>query len=181
MGHVINNDPNWTDVNFWDDAEPASPAPANRRSGSGRRGKIETIGAQRREPLVLAVEDQTRFSPGLETICEFLGVKLEQVNSHRDLASLLKLRRPMAVFCELDSPGQDGCHVMKIVAKHDRTLPVLVVTGDDPSLLGAAQAVEEIFHLTGVVVSQRLPAIGELVEFLFSAGRKGRCLSLMPG
>lgn len=180
MGHVINNS-YWAGANFWEDAGLDPQPLRNKRSGSGRRGSVEIVGATRREPLVLVVEDQTRFSPGLQTICEFLGIQLEQVNSHRDLAPLLKVRRPMAVFCELDSPGQDGCHVMKIVADHDRTLPVMVVTGDDSSLLGAAQAVEEIFLLTGITACQRLPGVGELVEFLFSAGRKGRCLSFMPG
>jgi len=152
----------------------------DKRSRNKRGLVVEGVGIARREPIILAVEDQVRFSPALRTICEFLGIQVEWVDSHRDLAPLLKACRPMAVFCELDSPGQDGCHVMKIVADHDRTLPLLVVSGDDPSLLGAAQAVEELLHLTGVVASQRLPGIGELVEFLFQAGRKGRCLSLMP-
>ena len=57
----------------------------------------------------------------------------------------------------------------------------MVVSGRDPSLLGAAQAVEELLHLTGVIASDRLPEVGELVEFLSSASRKGRCLGLMPG
>lgn len=179
MGQVIKNSC-WEDTAFWRNIEPDPQPMAARRVGGGHDGSSEFAGPVRREPLVLAVEDQIRFSPGLQTICEFLGIELEQVTSHRDLAPLLKAQRPMAVFCELDSPGQDGCHVMKIVAEHDRTLPVLVLTGDDPSLLGAAQAMEEILRLTGVVACRRLPAIGELVEFLFSAGRKGRCLSLMP-
>jgi len=166
---------------YWEGEASGRQTSAKRRSSSKRRAPTEMADLARREPLVLAVEDQVRFSPGLQTICEFLGIRLERVDSHRDLTPLLKVCRPMAVFCELDSPGQDGCHVMKIVAEHDRTLPLLVVSGEDPSLLGAAQAVEELLHLTGVLASERLPGIGELVEFLFAAGRKGRCLSLLPG
>ena len=179
MGHVINNS-GWIGAGGWNNA----------RHDPERKKKefLETVGPiQRdvvalalRDPLVLIVEDQPFVLPGLETICEFLGIQMELVNSQHDLALLLKTRRPMAVVCEIDSPGQDGCHVMKTIADYDRTLPVLVVTGDDPSLLGAAQAVEDIFNLTGVLACQRLPVIGELVEFLFAAGRKGRCLSLMP-
>lgn len=180
MGHVMNNS-YWAGA-YFREGPILDPQPVPiKRMASARHGNTDVAGAARREPLVLAVEDQTHFSPGLQTICTFLGIQFELVSSDRDLAPMLKLRRPMAVFCEFDGPWQDGCHIMKIVSEHDRTLPVLVVTGDDPSLLGAAQAVEEIFHLTGVMACQRLPAIGELVEFLFSAGRKGRCLSLMPG
>lgn len=185
MEHLGNNS-HWNgyhrnDVTYWEGGEPDRQPSARKRAGGKRRAVVAVTDLARREPLVLAVEDQVRFSPGLQTICEFLGIRLERVDSHRDLAPLLKVCRPMAVFCELDSPGQDGCHVMKIVAEHDRTLPLLVVSGEDPSLLGAAQAVEELLHLTGVLASERLPGIGELVEFLFAAGRKGRCLSLLPG
>jgi hypothetical protein len=180
MGYIVNDSP-WAGPSLWEDAKFKRQPALNNDTGKARHGDPELVAVPRREPLVLAVEDQIRFSPGLQTICEFLGIQLEQVSSHCDLASLLKMQRPMAVFCELDSSGQDGCHVMKIVAAHDRTLPIMVMTGDDPSLLGAVQAVEEIFHLTGVMACERLPFVGELVEFLFSAGRKGRCLSLMPG
>lgn len=182
----LGNNSHWhgfhpNESSYWEGEASGRQATAKKRLSSKRRAPTEMADLARREPLVLAVEDQARFSPALQTICEFLGIRLERVDSHRDLTPLLKVCRPMAVFCELDSPGQDGCHVMKIVAEHDRTLPLLVVSGEDPSLLGAAQAVEELLHLTGVLASERLPGIGELVEFLFAAGRKGRCLSLLPG
>jgi hypothetical protein len=179
MAHLIENTC-FTDIHS--EKSPENPAQqfAIKQTGGVRRHKGETAVIDRREPLVFIVEDQPRFSPGLQTICEFLGITLEQVSSSHDLTPLLKIRKPMAVFCEFDSQGQDGCHIMKVVADHDRTLPVLVVVGDDPNLLGAAEAVEEIFHLTEIRACKRLPGVGELVEFLFSAGRRGRCLSLMP-
>jgi hypothetical protein len=182
----LSNNSHWngsykSEAKTWD-SERTLREPLVRKRSSVKRRQIADIGEMaRREPMILAVEDQARFTPGLQTICDFLGIRVERVDSHRDLAPLLKVCRPMAVFCELDGSGQDGCHVMKIVAQHDRTLPLLVVSGDDPDLLGAAEAVEELFNLTSVVARSRLPEIGELVEFLFSAGRKGRCLSLMPG
>lgn len=184
MGHV--NDLPWAGSNvakpdIWQDKKFRPQPMAEIHSGKAWLRGLDTDGAPRREPLVLVVEDQVGFSPGLTTICEFLGIQLEQTNSHRDLPMLLKTRKPMAIFCELDGSGQDGCHVMKVVAGHDRTLPILLVTGDDPSLQGAAQAVEEIFNLTGVQICEEFPVVGSLVEFLFSAGRKGRCLSLLPG
>ena len=86
----------------------------------------------------------------------------------------------MAVVCELDGAGQDGCHVMKTVASHDPSLPVLILTGEDPALVGAADAVEEIWRLTEVSKAERLPGIAGLVDFLFQAGRKAGCLRLMP-
>ena len=86
----------------------------------------------------------------------------------------------MGVVAHLDCQGQDGCHVMMTVAQHDRSLPVLLLTGDDPALAGAADAVEELWKLEAVVKFPRLPGIGAIVDFIFRAGRKGRCLRLVP-
>jgi hypothetical protein len=86
----------------------------------------------------------------------------------------------MAVVCELDGVGQDGCHVMKTVACHDVTLPILMVTGEDAVLAGAADAVQELWKLTDVTTTATLPSIAGLVDFLFHAGRKGGCMRLMP-
>ena len=182
----LNNNSYWGELprnepGFWRDGLADGRPQIKKRATSKRRSVPEMVDLARREPLVLAVEDEGRFCAGLQAICDFLGIRLERIDSHRDLAPLLKVCRPMAVFCELDGPGQDGCHIMKVVAEHDRTLPLMVVSGRDPSLLGAAQAVEELLHLTGVIASDRLPEVGELVEFLSSASRKGRCLGLMPG
>lgn len=185
MDH-LNNNSDWGELHrdgygLWN-SDPAEGKALSKRRATNRRPRVtEVVDLARREPLVLAVEDEGRFYEGLQPICDFMGVRLERIDSHRDLSPLLKVSRPMAVFCELDSPDQDGCHIMKVVAEHDRTLPLMVVSGRDPILLGAAQAVEEVLHLTGVVVSEQLLEVGELVEFLFSASRKGRCLNLMPG
>jgi hypothetical protein len=86
----------------------------------------------------------------------------------------------MAVLAAIEAAGQDGCHVMKTVADHDRSLPILLLTGGDPVLAGAADAVEELWGLSCVLKRPILPGLGELVEFLCLAGQMGRCLGLMP-
>jgi hypothetical protein len=96
-----------------------------------------------------------------------------------NLASMLQKLRPMAVVAEMDAAGQDGCHVLMTVAAYDRDLPVLLIAGDDATLLGAIDAVEEIWQLSSVVKSARLPGVGAMVDFLFRAGRKGGCMRLM--
>ena len=88
-------------------------------------------------------------------------------------------RRPMAIVAEMEATGQDGCHVLMTVATHDRDLPVMLIFGDDPALLGAIDAVEEIWQLSSVDKWPRLPGVGAVVDFLFRAGRKGGCMRLM--
>jgi CheY-like chemotaxis protein len=133
-----------------------------------------------RHPLLLIVEDDDATAAALQPICDFLSIAVERVPSEHDLASALRDYRPMGVVAHLDCHGQDGCHVMMTVAQHDRSLPVLLLTGDDPALAGAADAVEELWRLEAVVKFPRLPNMGKIVDFIFRAGRKGRCLRLVP-
>ena len=69
---------------------------------------------------------------------------------------------------------------MKLVAAHDPKLPMMILTGGDAALAGAADAVEEVWGLTSVVKWNAPPTASEIVEFLFRAGQRGRCLGLMP-
>lgn len=134
----------------------------------------------RRYPLLLVVEDGEEISSALQPICEFLEVVVECLPSHRNLAHALQLHGPMGVVAHMDSLGQDGCHVMKTVAAYDRSLPLMLITGDEPALAGAADAVEELWQLESVVRSCQLPSVAATVDFLFRAGRMGQCMRLLP-
>jgi DNA-binding NtrC family response regulator len=133
-----------------------------------------------REPIIVVVEDDGCLSETIREICDFLEVTVRPVASAEDLGPVLAQCRPMAVLATIEAHGQDGCHVMKTVADHDRNLPILLLTGGDPVLAGAADAVEELWGLSCVMKPPTLPGLGELVEFLCLAGQMGRCLGLMP-
>ena len=133
-----------------------------------------------REAVVLLVEDEPLWSEAIEELCSFLEVQLARVASTSDLAPVLSDLRPMAVLASVEAVGQDGCHIMKLVATHDPDLPLMVLTGGDAAMAGAAAAVEEVWGLGAVVTRDTLPSPGELVEFLFRAGQYGRCLGLLP-
>ncbi len=149
------------------------------RSGvEGRPPPMPTL--HRRERIIVVVEDGRCISKLIAEICDFLEVTIQRVASEADVAPVLAESRPMAVLARIDADGQDGCHVMKTVAEHDKNLPILLLTDGDAALAGAADAVQEIWGLSCVVKRPALPGLGELVEFLFLAGRMGRCLGLMP-
>ncbi len=136
-------------------------------------------GQATREALVVVVEDDFGLSNAFRSVCECLGVAVERMSSRGDLGSVLRQRRPMAVVAAMDAPGQDGCHVLMTVAAHDRSLPVMLIVGDDPAMLGAIDAVEEIWQLSSVAKYLLMPSVGAVVDFLFRAGRKGGCMRLM--
>jgi Flagellar regulatory protein FleQ len=132
------------------------------------------------QPVVVVVSDDPTLSRSLETICEFLEISVEYVTTDEDIAVVLRDYNPMALVGEVDGRGQDGFHVMMTLAGHDRDLPFLLLTGGDPIAAGAADAVEELWGLTSVIKSAELPKVGQLVDFLFRAGRRANCLGLMP-
>jgi hypothetical protein len=140
---------------------------------------VASTGQESREAMVVVVEDGISLSEPFRIICECLGIAVEQVPSRDDLGPVLRNRRPMAVVAEMDASGQDGCHVLMTVAAHDRNLPVLLIMGPDPALLGAVDAVEELWELSSVEKWQELSGVGAVVDFLFRAGRKGCCIRLM--
>lgn len=132
-----------------------------------------------RQPILLVVEDDETTSTVLQPICEFLDIALERVPSEIDLSGILREFRPMGVVTALDCRGQDGCNVMITVADYDRTLPMLLLIGDEPYLAGAADAVEEVWQLEAVTKAWGFPGVGEVVDFILRAGRKGRCSRMM--
>lgn len=136
--------------------------------------------ASLREAAVVVVEDAPLWSQSIEELCSFLEVRVMRVSSEDNLALVLRDCRPMAVLASMDSAAQDGAHIMKLVAAHDPELPVMMLTDGDAALAGAADAVEEIWGLTSVVQRESRPCPGEMVEFLFRAGQRGRCLGLLP-
>ena len=85
----------------------------------------------------------------------------------------------MAVISEVEGAGQDGFHTMKQVALYCRDLPILLLTGGDNVLMGAADAIQDLWGLTAVASTSEFPIAGQLVAFLFNAGRRAGRLRLM--
>jgi hypothetical protein len=131
-------------------------------------------------PTVVVVSDNHSVGAAVDQIGEFLGVGVVVLGTEAELAPILRTFRPMAVVTDMEGEDQDGCHVMMLVAYHDPDLPILLLTGDDPSLAGAADAVEELWGLSAVTKAPYLPGAGPLIEFLFHAGRRGECGRLIP-
>lgn len=133
-----------------------------------------------RKPTVLIVEDSHDLSGAFGPMCSYLGIQVETVSAEQNLAEVLVMHRPMAVIAELEGEQQDGCHVLKLLANYDPTLPCLLLTGGDSRLAGAADAIEELWGLSQVHKLPDLSNLAGIVEFLFHAGRKGDCMRLLP-
>ena len=120
---------------------------------------------------VLVVRDSNKNSDYLESVCEFLDIDVQHATVGDDLRTMLTTLRPMAVIADLDGEVQDGFHVMKMAADYDRSVPILLLTGYDPALLGAIDAVQEVWGLTRVATVAATAGIGALVDFICHAAR----------
>lgn len=141
---------------------------------------ISSAAPPRRQPSILVVEDGTGLGTAIRELCESLGIGVECPPSAEGFLRQLREQNPIAVLAELDGSEQDGCYVMMRVAEYDRSLPILLLTGADPALAGAAEAVEELWGLSAVQIRCSLPGAGELAEFLCCATRRDGRFSRPP-
>jgi hypothetical protein len=128
----------------------------------------------RRGNVVMVLEDGPGLSGQVGAICGYVGLSVEAVSSVVDLGMLLDERRPLALIAPFETDHQDGGHILKSVAMHDRDLPVMLLTGRNPIYLGAAEAMQEILKLNAVCLPQGEPTLGEMVEFLARAAQRNR-------
>jgi CheY-like chemotaxis protein len=149
-----------------------SPPLAPDRSG--------TTTAAAQQGLVAIVSDDPATIERLAPVCEFLDLKIEVVSVGTELERVLREHRPMAIVTEVEGESQDGFHTMKQVARHSRDLPILLLTEGDAVLMGAVDAVQELWGLTSVTTTSEFPMAGQIVAFLFNAGRRAGCMRLIP-
>jgi DNA-binding NtrC family response regulator len=147
---------------------------------SFRTVELATMTSVPCQPTIVVVSDSPEVASVLDNVCDFLGLGIELLPTVMDIGPFLQRHQPMAVITELDGVGQDECHVLMRVADHDASLPILMLTGREPGITGAVDAITELWNLTGVTQAAELPEVGQLVEFLFQAGRQGNCLRMMP-
>jgi hypothetical protein len=133
-----------------------------------------------RQGVVAIVTDDEDTIEQLATVCRFLDLRVETVSTGTELAHVLREHRPMAVITDVEGKNQDGFHTMKQIARYQRDLPILLLTGGDPVLMGAVDAVQEMCGLTSVTSTSEFPVAGQLVAFLFGAGRRAGCMRLVP-
>jgi hypothetical protein len=107
----------------------------------------------------------------LDTVCDFLDLDAEHVSIENEIFPVLNAVRPIAVIADLVGDSQDGYHIMKLIGAYDRDLPVLLLTDGDPALLGAVDAVREIWGLTRVTTINDECDLGLLMDFLCHAVR----------
>lgn len=136
--------------------------------------------ASDRQGVVFIVSDNPDCIEKIAPVCDFLDLDVHLVSAETDLLTMLRVHRPMAVITDVEGAEQDGFHTMKVIAAFNRELPVMLLTQGDPVLMGAADAVQELWGLRSVTPTSGFPAAGQIISFLFTAGRNAGCMRLVP-
>jgi CheY-like chemotaxis protein len=136
--------------------------------------------AASQQGVIVVVSDDAATTGSLAPVCEFFDLRMEVVSGATDLANVLLEHRPMAVISDTDCRDHDGFYVMKLIGRYSRDLPILLLTNGDAALMGAADAVQDLCGLTSVTATSGFPMAGQLVAFLFGAGRRAGCMRLLP-
>ena len=149
----------------------------------------QTVSQDRRFPgsvaaanqgVVAIVTDSKACVENLAPVFDFLELRMEVVSTSAELVQVLQDINPMAVITDVEGENQDGFHTMKLVARYNTDLHIMLLTDGDPVLMGAADAVQDLWGLTSVTRTSGFPVAGQLVAFLFSAGRKAGSMRLVP-
>lgn len=129
---------------------------------------------------VVVMANQAGVSPTMAAMCAALDVEMVIVSSHHDLPFRLHHHRPMAVISELEPAGHASCAALRSIAAYDPRMPVMVVSGSDPAVAGTLDAAEKLWGLSAVRRLPEAPAMGDLIGFLFAAGRHAGIGRLIP-
>jgi PleD family two-component response regulator len=141
---------------------------------------FEARHSRTKQGVIFIVCDDAARALAIAPICDFLDLDVRMITSDMDLLTMLRAQRPLALIADIDGSEQDGFHTMKVVAAYNRNHPVLLLTNGDPQMIGAAEAVAEMFGLRSVASTEAAPAAGQVIEFLFNAGRTTGCMRLVP-
>lgn len=129
---------------------------------------------------VIVVTDHGQAAPALRQMVSALNMELITVRSFHELPFKLHHHRPIAVVLELSPLGNACRSALRSVASYDQDMHVLLVSGDDPDVLGEIDVTETLWGLTAVQRLMEEPKAADLIGFMFQAGRRKGVGQLMP-
>ena len=142
--------------------------------GVSRHGFVRP-GAESTPPLLLLIEETQTLLRSVGSLCDYLGVQTRRLGMSDDLRPVFTGARPIGALIFLgDQPMEVGCRFLEEWLKHDRDLPLILVTGTASAWGGAAEAVTAKLGLRSARVMTSPPEIGDLADFIVDGARRHR-------
>ena len=83
------------------------------------------------KPFVAVVDDEEPVRRALERLFRSAGLETETFSSGRAMLEDLARREPDCVVLDLHMPGMSGFELQDLLARRERRIPVVVLTGHD--------------------------------------------------
>jgi CheY-like chemotaxis protein len=119
---------------------------------------------------VLIVDDVASDAMTLDLLCRSLGLETICTASTAEAAAVLTRTRPAAIITNLVMLAADGLECLFVIAEHAPTIPVMIITGSDKSLLEAASNLGENYCLRNFVCVECPIGINTLRAFVTRSG-----------
>lgn len=129
---------------------------------------------------VIVLTESGQASAALCQIASALDIEVITIRSFHELPFRLHHHRPIGVALELNPLGHSCRSALRSIAAYDPDMHVLMVSGDDPVVLGAIDVSEKLWGLRALHRLLKEPKPTDVIGFLFQAGRQNGVGNLMP-
>ncbi|WP_051531771.1 response regulator [Sphingomonas sp. URHD0057] len=102
------------------------------------------------QPRLLLIDDEPALAQFLATAAEDSGFEPRITSRDQDFRREFLEDRPDMVALDLGMPGMDGVELLRFLAEHNYTAPVLIVSGFDRRVLESAFRLGEALGLNMV-------------------------------
>jgi DNA-binding response OmpR family regulator len=102
------------------------------------------------QPRLLLIDDEPALAQFLATAAEDSGFEPRITSRDQDFREEFVTGRPDMVALDLGMPGMDGVELLRFLAEHNYTAPVLIVSGFDRRVLESAFRLGEALGLNMV-------------------------------
>jgi DNA-binding response OmpR family regulator len=102
------------------------------------------------QPRLLLIDDEPALAQFLATAAEDSGFLPRITSRDQDFREDFLAERPDMVALDLGMPGMDGVELLRFLAEHNYTAPVLIVSGFDRRVLESAFRLGEALGLNMV-------------------------------
>ncbi|MBV9538142.1 MAG: hypothetical protein JOY70_04320 [Acidisphaera sp.] len=116
----------------------------------------------------------------LAGLCDALSLQMRLVADTSALVDALGQVRPVGLLCgDFGAGGAPVTRLLRLIAGYDPTLPVLLVTTDDPETLGSIDAAVDLWPLENMEHAALPVPVSTVLDFIARAGQQRGGLNFM--
>lgn len=117
-------------------------------------------------PRLLLIDDEPQLAAFVAKAADLCGYDPQIADGDRDFRAQYLTARPALVALDLGMPGSDGVELLRFLAEHGFSGPVLIISGFDRRVLDSAFRLGEALGLTMVGPLEKPTRLDALEDIL---------------